>query len=128
MKDLKDYTDEELRQELKRRVVERRKNTPRKIEYVEFEATVSRVDNLRCNYLGTEYKRPFLLWTYKVKDCSYGLASTCLENEYKLKGGVFNKSNAPKEGDRVKLRYRRTKGRFESVDLSMAKIVGIVNV
>ena len=36
MKDLKDYTDEELRQELKRRVVERRKNTPRKIEYAEF--------------------------------------------------------------------------------------------
>lgn len=128
MKDLKDYTDEELRQELKRRVVERRKNTPRKIEYVEFEATVSRVDNLRYNYLGTEYKRPFLLWTYKVKDCSYELASACLENEYKLKGGVFNKSNAPKEGDRVKLRYRRTKGRFESVDLSRAKIVGIVNV
>ena len=40
MKELKDYTEEELREELKRRVLERRKNTPRRIEYVEFEATV----------------------------------------------------------------------------------------
>ena len=29
MKDLKDYTDDELREALKRRAVERRRNTPR---------------------------------------------------------------------------------------------------
>lgn len=126
MKDLKDYTDEELRQELKRRVVEQRRNIPRKIEYVEFEATVSGVDNIGRNFLGTEFKRPFILWTYKVEDCSLDLAAGYPENEYKLKAGVFNKGNAPKVGDRVKLRYRRTKGRFESVDMSRARIMEVV--
>ena len=40
MKELKDYTDDELRNELKRRANERRKDTPREIVYVEFEATI----------------------------------------------------------------------------------------
>lgn len=39
MKELKDYTDEQLREELKRRAKERRKSTPREIVYKEFEAT-----------------------------------------------------------------------------------------
>jgi hypothetical protein len=128
MKELKDYTEEELRQELKRRVLERRKNTPRRIEYVEFEATVSRVINTWSNYQGREFKNPFILWTYLVKDCSSELADARPEKRYKLKSGVFNKGNAPKVGDRVRLRYRRTKGRFESVDLAKARITEIVNV
>ena len=127
MKELKDYTEEELRQELKRRVLERRKNTPKRIEYVEFEATVSRVVNTWSNCQGREFKYPFVLWTYQVKDCSIALANVRPENDYKLKGGVFNKGNAPKVGDRVGLRYRRTKGRLESVDLARARITEILN-
>lgn len=128
MKELKDYTEEELREELNRRVLERRKNTPRRIEYMEFEATVCGISNTWSNYQGTEFKRPFVLWTYQVKDCSIALANVRPENDYKLKGGVFNKSNAPKVGDRVRLRYRCTKGRSEPVDLARAKITEIVNV
>ncbi len=128
MKELKDYTEEELRQELKRRVLERRKNTPRRIEYVEFEATVCGISNTWSNCQGREFKYPFVLWTYQVKDCSIALANFRPENDYKLKGGVFNKGNAPKVGDRVRLRYRRTKGRLESVDLAKARITEIVNV
>lgn len=126
MKELKDYTEEELREELKRRVLERRKNTPRRIEYVEFEATVCGISNTWSNYQGREFKYPFVLWTYQVEDCSIALANVRPENDYKLKGGVFNKGNAPKVGDRVRLRYRRTKGRLESVDLARARITEIL--
>ena len=127
MKDLKDYTDDELREELKRRSVDRRRNTPRKIECVEFEATVCGISNTWSNYQGREFKCPFVLWTYLVKDCSCELANVRSDNDYKLKCGVFNKGNAPKVGDRVRLRYRRTKGRLESVDLARAKITEILN-
>lgn len=123
---LESCTDDELRDELKRRQKERMKNAAREVMYVEFEATVSGVDNLGRNFLGTEFKRPFILWTYKVEDCSLDLAAGYPDNEYKLKTGLFNKGNAPEKGDRVKLRYRRTKGRFESVDLARARIVGVV--
>lgn len=126
MKDLKDYADDELREELKRRSVERRRNTPRKIEYVEFEATVCEVCNTWSNCMGREFKCPFVLWTYLVKDCTLELANGYPEMEYKLKGGVFNKSTSPKTGDRVRLRYRRTKGRFEHVDMAKARIMEIV--
>ena len=84
MKELKDYTEEELREELKRRVLERRKNTPRRIEYVEFEATVSGIGNTWSNCRGREFKYPFVLWTYQVKDCSCELANVRQENGYKL--------------------------------------------
>ena len=40
MKDLQNYTDDELREELKRRAIERIKNTPREIVYKEFDATI----------------------------------------------------------------------------------------
>lgn len=45
MNELSKYTDEELREELKRRVQERRKNQKYEIVYVEFEATITKVDN-----------------------------------------------------------------------------------
>ena len=43
-----------------------------------------------------------------------------------MKQGCFKRNNAPKIGDKVKLRYRRTKG-YEIFDLVKAKIVEIVN-
>lgn len=51
MKDLQNYTDDQLREELQRRAIERRKNTPRKIVYIEFEATVASLDNVICEKL-----------------------------------------------------------------------------
>lgn len=126
MKELKDYTDDELREELKRRSIEKRRNTPKKIEYVEFEATVDSIDGYRENYIGTRFNKPFTLWSYRVKDCSYEFANQYLWNDYKLFLGKFNKSNAPKVGDRVRLRYRKTKNPHEVFMLSRAKIIEIL--
>lgn len=127
MKELKDYTDDELRDELKRRAIERRKNTPREIVYVEFQATIVRVDNTLGYKCGGEIKyKPFVFWKYRLTDCSYELANAQQWNDYYLKQGSFKRDNAPQIGDRVRVRYRRTKKQKECFDLIKAKIVEII--
>lgn len=122
MKDLSVYTDEELREELKRRVIERRKNTPREIKYVEFEATIKYVENTQADRGKVRYK-PLSFWKYQVTDCSIDIANKYECNEYYMKQGVFKWDNTPQVGDRVKLRYRRTKRQDEFFDLQKAKII-----
>ena len=127
MKELKDYTDEQLREELKRRARERRANTPREIVYKEFEATVALLDNVIFEKLDGSMKyRPFQFWRYRLTDCTSDLANQHLWNDYYLKHNVFKLDNAPKVGDRVKLRYRKTKKGHEVFDLNKAKIVEII--
>lgn len=131
MKPLQDYTDDELREELKRRATERRKNTPREIIYVEFEATIKEIDNIFTrNYYGKglhKYK-PFSLWKYIIEDWTLACpnANQILNGRrLELKQGLFKRNDSPQIGDRVKLRYRRTKG-HESFDIWKTKIVEIV--
>lgn len=126
MKELKDYTDDELRGELKRRAEERRRNTPREIVYKEFEATVKSVANTSTKYNGHISRKPFPLWLFRVGDCSSDIASQYEYREYKLKHNTFRKKDAPNVGDRVRLRYRRTKS-HESFDLYKAKIIEIIS-
>ena len=127
MKELKDYTDDQLREELKRRAIERRKSTPREIVYKEFEATVAKLDNIKCErWDGSIAYKPFQFWRYRLTDCTSDLANQHLLNDYYLKHNVFKRDNAPKVGDRVKLRYRRTKKGHEVFDLNKAKIVEII--
>ena len=127
MKELKDYTDDQLREELKRRAIERRKNTPREIVYKEFEATVAELYNIKCKRLdGSIAYKPFCFWRYRLSACTSDLANQHLWNDYYLEHNVFKRDNAPKVGDRVKLRYRRTKKGHEVFDLNKAKIVEII--
>ena len=121
MKTLQEHTDEELREELKRRTKERRKNQKYEITYVEFEATIDKVDNT----LGYK-KKPFTLWKYSIKDCSLELANSYPWNYYYKKPGCFKRDNAPQIGDRVKLRYRKTKCGLEVFRLRKAKIIEII--
>lgn len=127
MKTLQEYTDEELREELKRRTKERRKNQKYEITYVEFEATIDKVDNIlgyKCN--GDTKYAPFVFWKYRIKDCSLELANGYPWNDYYNKQGCFKRDNAPQIGDRVKLRYRKTKCDSEIFNLKKAKIVEII--
>lgn len=126
MKELKDYTDEELRNELKRRAIEKRKNTPREVVYVEFEATIKEVDNKKGYYCsGKEWHKPFTSWRYEIEDWTTHV-DIKYHNDFTLKQGCFKRDTAPKVGDRVKLRYRRTKKSAEIFDIHKAKIVEIV--
>jgi hypothetical protein len=128
MSDLLLYSDEELREELKRRAVERRQNAPREIIYKEFEATIMQVYNVKQKYNGHTSYLPFEQWSYRVKDIKSDLARMHPADVYKLARGVFKKDNAPIVGDRVKLRYRKTKRGYEGFDMDKARIVEIVKV
>lgn len=128
MEELKNFTDEELRQELKRRSAERRKNQKHEIKYIEFDAIIKSIDNIQSySFNGNVKYKPFVFWKYQVDNCSYEFARVNNHiNEFYTKQGCFKRDNAPKIGDKVKLRYRRTKG-HEVFDLKKAKIVEIVN-
>lgn len=130
-KELKDYTDDELREELKRRAVERRKDTHRETIYIEFEATIKKVDNIYCtNFYGKgqhKYK-VFSLWKYIIEDWNLDCPNAnqiLTGRRLELKQGLFKRNDSPQVGDRVKLRYRRTKG-YESFDIWKAKIVEVI--
>ena len=127
MKELKDYTDDELREELKRRANERRKDTPREIVYVEFEATIKEIDNIfMADYYGKglhKYK-VFSLWKYVIEDWTLACPNAnqiLTGRRIELKQGLFKRNDSAQIGDRVKLRYRRTKCN-ESFDIWKTKI------
>jgi hypothetical protein len=128
MEELKNFSDEELRQELKRRAEIRRKNQRREIRYIEFDAVIKSIDNIQSySPNGSVKYKPFVFWKYKLDNCSYNFAQVNnYLNEYYMKQGCFKRDTAPKIGDKVKLRYRRIKGP-EVFDLKKAKIVEIVN-
>jgi hypothetical protein len=126
MRDLLLYSDDELREELKRRARERRANTPREIVYKEFEATIVQIYNVKQKYNGHTSYLPFEQWSYRVVDVMSDLVRMHYKDVYKLARGVFKKDNAPQVGDRVKLRYRRTKKGYEGFDMDKAKIVEII--
>ena len=128
MKELKDYTDDELREELKRRVIERRK-TPRETIYVEFEATIKEVDNIHIknwNGFGNHKYKAFPFWRYKLEDWTLDREHQTIKGKgFELKPNTFKRKEALQVGDRVKVRYRRTKG-HECFNILNAKIVEIV--
>lgn len=126
MSDLLLYSDEELREELKRRARERRANTPREIVYKEFEATIVQVYNVKQKYNGHTSHLPFEQWSYRVGNIVSDFPRIHCKDVYKLARGVFKKDNAPKVGDRVKLRYRRRKESYEGFDMDKARIVEVV--
>lgn len=126
MKELQNYTDEQLRDELKRRAIERRKNTPREIVYKEFEATIVEVLNVRQKYNGHTSYLPFEQWSYRVNDVTSDLVRLHGKNVYKLARGIFKKDDAPRVGDRVKLRYRKRKYGYEGLDIDKTRIVEII--
>lgn len=126
MSDLLLYSDEELREELKRRAIERRKNTPREIVYKEFEATIIAIFNEKMKYNGHTSYLPFDQWSYRVNDVTSDFVKMYYKDVYKLARGIFKKDNAPQVGDRVKLRYRRTKRNYEGFDMDKARIIEII--
>lgn len=126
MKELRDYTDDELRNELKRRSIERRKTSRQEIVYVEFEATIKEAD-IASTLRGKNKFKPFQFWRYCVTNATCELANLHPYGLFYLKQGAFKRDTAPKVGDRVKLRYRRTKCNSEIYDFKKAKIVEIIN-
>lgn len=95
----------------------RKKPEPYKSEYAEFEGVVQKV-----------YKSMSMGRNYSVSCDHPRFEGIC--REFALKQGIFNKKTAPKVGDRVLLRYRKTKMHSgsgkESFDFWAAKIVKVL--
>lgn len=110
---LQDFTIDELRAELNRRAIEARKaanaNRDRKPKYLYAEGTVLTVHNTSGGR-----KLPFLDWSFKVHiDDEYtmklNIQTWNIDSYHNVNRAKFKKRNAPKEGDRVRLKCRVTK-------------------
>lgn len=126
MEELKKYSDEELREELKRRGRERMIASRKEIRYIEFEATIKSIDNVRNTWGGVTRYLPFSLWRFNIKDSNHRLKSVEGGFGYKLKANTFKKDTAPQVGDRVLLRYRDYKCSGDIFNARRATIIKII--
>lgn len=110
---LQDFTTDELRAELKRRAAESRKaanaTRDRKHKYLYAEGTVVNVRNTSGGR-----RLPFADWSFKVHiddECAtkLNIQTWNIDSYHTVNRAKFKKSNAPKEGDRVRLKCRVTK-------------------
>lgn len=121
--ELKDYTTDELREELKRRAKEARLNAKRaEPEYKEFTGVIKHIDQ----------------WHHGIYSYLFDITSAVVNGErtdnyiynsgFKLKQGLFQKNTIPQVGDVVLLRYKRTNvnRNREVFDIKKAKIVKII--
>lgn len=108
---LENYTDEQLREELKRRAKERRMNQVRKpTEYITITGIVDSIDNIMYHTRnGAKYK-PFPHWTFKLTNLECDepkVINWCFHStNFKCK---LSKANSPKTGDKVLIKIRKTK-------------------
>lgn len=117
--ELKDYTTEELREELKRRAKEARANAVReKPKYIELEAKIKNIHH--CSY-----SKSFMQTEYSISTNDDRVKPYDINRKYKLKNGCFRKDNIPKVGDIVIISHLLTKAR-NSFSGSDAKIIRIV--
>lgn len=115
------YTTEELRTELRRRAVLKAKETREKRKenpYIYWEGEVK--------YVSPTYG-------YSIYEIDFRIESEFLNKygysrSFRLAGAIgFNKTNMPKVGDIVKLRYRNTKKKeYEGFKIDKSKFVEIV--
>ncbi|WLZ21211.1 endonuclease [Bacteroides phage C3_41T2LP] len=118
--ELSDYSNEQLKAELKRRSnIARMKAVREKPKYYYWEGTI--VDILK------RYNR-FANWKFKIDSeelaASENFSYLNKWHGFEMISGAFNMTTAPKVGDRVKLRYRVVKSHFRSYRDS--KIVSVI--
>lgn len=117
--ELKDYTTEELREELKRRAKEARQNAVReKPKYIEIECKITNVHS--CSY-----SKSFMQTEYSIETNDDRINSYDINRRYKLKNGCFTKNNVPKIGDTVIIGHLLTKARntFSGFEAKIIRIV-----
>lgn len=115
--ELKDYTTEELREELRRRKKEAIRNAVhKKPEYIEVEGVVVNIRNIYNSFVCTDFR---------VKTNDERVPAHAREYEYKIKQGKFRKNELPKVGDTVIIGHLLTKNRnsFKPIDAKIIRIV-----
>ena len=125
------YTDEELREELKRRAKMKRINAIRKpTEYIYLKGIVYHIDNITYkgkNWKGEEYVKfkPYSQWRFRLEDmeCEEPKALNWAFHSY-FKCSL-PKYKAPKLGDKVVIKIRKPKI-FTPSDVRNGKIIEII--
>lgn len=107
---LENYTDDELRNELKRRAKEKRKLSSRKpTEYIYLKGVVYAIDNIKeYTNNGVRYK-PFSQWAFRLADIECvnpKVVNWAFHTYFKCSR---TKDNAPKVGDNVIVKIRNPK-------------------
>lgn len=124
--ELKDYTTEELREELKRRRTQAIKEAKKSMPiYKEFTAVVKDISSNHCTNI---HRWGYYLINAEPYNCEIDTNLINRSwNSYALKSNTFNKSTAPRKGDKVLLRYKRHKTKqYEIFDVKIAKIVEVL--
>ena len=121
--ELHEYTDEELRAEIRRRTAIKAKQTReagKREKYIYWEGIVSKISPPR--YDDSLYSIEFYIDPLTESlQCKMGTWS-----RFKLVSGFgFNKSNIPEVGDKVKLRYRNGK-RHEAIRIYNSRIIEVI--
>lgn len=124
---LSNFTDEQLRSELKRRANERRKTAGRKpTEYLNLTGIVYHIDNIK-EYLangGVRYK-PFSQWKFRLADAECAdprVVNWAFHADFKC---ALSKADAPRVGDKVVVQIRKVKQLMPS-NVRNGKIVKIL--
>lgn len=121
--ELKDYTTEQLREELKRRAKEARAAAPRHPVSLTATAVVKSI-------LKSPYHRRFNDWEYELELTPESIAEYEVAEIFKifrctLARGFFKRNDAPNEGDTVTVRFRNHKD-WRNFNLrSSSKIIAI---
>ena len=121
--DLHEYTDEQLRAEIRRRAAIKAKQareTSKREKYIYWEGIVSKI--LTPHYDRSLYSIEFYI--DPLTESLQGKIGTW--ERFKLVSGFgFNKSNMPRVGDKVKLRYRNSK-KHEAIRIHDSRIIEVI--
>lgn len=121
--ELHEYTDEQLKAEIRRRAAIKAKQTreaSKREKYIYWEGVVSKVST--PYYYGGLYNINFYI--NPLTESLQGKVETW--ESFKLVYGFgFNKSNIPEVGDKVKLRYRNGK-KHEAIRIYDSRIIEVI--
>lgn len=108
---LSNFTDEQLRSELKRRANERRKNAVRKpTEYLNLIGIVYHIDNIKWHRANGDVRyKPFSQWKFRLADMECADVKVVNWAFYANFKCALSKANAPKLGDKVVVQIRKVK-------------------
>ena len=122
--ELHEYTDEQLKAEIRRRAAIKAKQTresSKREKYIYWEGIVSNI--ITPNY----YDRSLYSVEFYIDPLTESLQGKIgTWSRFKLVSGFgFNKSNMPKVGDKVKLRYRNGK-KHEAIRIYDSRIIEVI--
>lgn len=124
--ELKDYTDEQLRSELKRRAIlkaQKTREAHKREPYIYWEGVVEKVFTFAFSRRLSEIQ--FLVKPVENDGVVYQKFGKDGRQVILASDAGFNKKNIPQVGDRVKLRYRN-KVKFDIFALLDSRIVEVV--